>query len=258
MNKNVFAGLIKTVFLYGVIGFMGYMTWHAVYNAMGDPWVSWLSLFLFDGGAYSGYKMLTGDAGGQHQRTAAKIILWCDFLLAAAMVAGALDILPTQTIRVVMLLSAGFNGWALYYYETHTPEYMEQAQDQDESDELTEAARRNRKKLHREAVRQADANISRQAIQLGNLLSLRATSMLKYEMRLPMTDAERNAFEGEVIDAETLPAPADVPPTAGQVAGLWEAVQTFFTGRRRNTRRATPSTLDASQPSEPSAEDPKV
>lgn len=240
-QNNVMSGWIKTLFLYGVIGFMAYTTWHAVMRATADPLLAGLSLFLFDGGAYAGYRMLVGEAEGAPQRSAAQVVLWTDFLLAAAMVAGALEILPAVAIKYIMLCSAGFNGWALYFYETHKPETLEQMQEQDERDSLVEAARRNRKKLHRESMRQADANIAKEAIQLGALLSLRATSILKYEMRLPMTENEQKAFENDIIDAQALPVPEPIP---AQSLGFMDYIKTFFTRRRHTTPQGTASTQD--------------
>jgi hypothetical protein len=242
-RKDVLSGWIKNLFLYGVIGFMAYTTWNAVMLATENVVLASLSLFLFDGGAYAGYRMLVGDAEGAPQRSAAQVVLWADFLLAGAMVAGALEILPPNTIRYVMLVSAVFNGWALYYYETHRPETLEQMQEQDEKDSITEAARNNRKKLHREAMRQADANISRQAIQLGTLLSLRATSQLKFDMRLPMTEDERKAFEDDIIDVQALPAPADMP--IQQQLGFVDFLKGLFTRGPRMPLQNTHSQQDA-------------
>jgi hypothetical protein len=255
-NKNIMSGWVKTLFLYGVIGFMAYTTWHAVYLATNNKILATLSLFLFDGGAYAGYKMLVGDAEGAPQRSAAQIVLWADFALAAAMVAGALEILPANTIKYVMLASAAFNGWALYYYETHQPETIEQMLEQDEADDLAEAARRNRRKLHREAMRQADGNISRQAVQLGTLLSLRATSMLKYEMRLPMTQDEQAVFEGEIIDTNALPAPVET--SSAPTMGLLEYLKTFFTQGQRNMRYALPSKQEDHSGSSNDQDDPQI
>src|SRR5687768_1720320 len=118
-NKIVSSGWIKTAFLLGVLGFMGYTTYHAVYSATSDTVIAWLSLFLFDAGAFASYRMYIGDAEGAPQRTAAKWLLWVDFLLAAAMVAGALEIMPPDAIKYIVFISAGINGAALYFYETH-------------------------------------------------------------------------------------------------------------------------------------------
>ena len=70
-NKIVSSGWIKTAFLLGVLGFMGYTTYHAVYSATSDTVIAWLSLFLFDAGAFASYRMYIGDAEGAPQRTAA-------------------------------------------------------------------------------------------------------------------------------------------------------------------------------------------
>jgi hypothetical protein len=244
MNK-VSSNWIKTIFLYGVIGFMGYMTYTAVMMALGNRVVALLSIFLFDGGAYSGYQMYVGNAEGAHQRHAARVILWIDFLLAGFMVAGGLTLLPSHTILYVMLTSAVFNGGVLYYYETHKPETMAQMQEQDEQDLMAEAAAKSRKKLHKEAMRQANVNISKQAIRLGNLMSLRATAQLKYDMRLPMTEQELKAFREDAIDAEVaeLPAPDGMP----QQFGFWEYLKTFFTRKLHTTLQGM-----LSQPEEPS------
>jgi hypothetical protein len=247
MNK-VGSNWIKTIFLYGVIGFMGYMTYSAVILALpGNQLAAVLSIFLFDGGAYAGYKMFTGDAEGAHQRHAARVILWIDFVLAGFMVAGGLTLLPPHSILYVMLISAVFNGGVLYYYETHQPETLSQMQEQDEQDALIIAAARNRKKLHKEALRQADVKISKQAGPLGNLMALRATAQLKYEMRLPMTEQEMKAFKEDVIDAEVaeLPAPADMP----QAFGFWEYLKTFFTQKLRTMLPSTQLSQDESLPS---------
>lgn len=247
MNK-VSSQWIKAIFMLGVIGFMGYMTYSAVMIATGNRLTAFLSIFLFDGGAYSGYQMYVGNAEGAHQRHAARVILWIDFILAAFMVAGGLTLLPPHSILFVMLASAAFNGGVLYYYETHDPETLEQAQEQDERDALALAATKNRKKLHKEAMRQADNNIMRQASALGALLSLRATAQLKYDMRLPMTETELKAWNEDVIEAEEIPAAA-LPAPAAQPSRAWDFLSRFFGRGQRTMQHATPSQQDAPQPS---------
>jgi hypothetical protein len=246
MNKKVSSEWIKTIFLYGVIGFMGYVTFSAVMKATGDYILAGLSLFLFDGGAYAGYQMLTGHAEGAHQRTTAKAVLWTDFLLAGFMVAGGLDLIPGLTVRVVMLISAVINGGFLYYYETHSPDTLEDAQEQDEADAQTLAAARNRRKLYKQAIKRADMNIAHQAPALGDLMALRAQAELKNAMRLPMTAKELKAWNEDVIEAEEIPALPDYAQP--QPLGFWELIKGFFTRGQRMPSHVTPSQPDAPQP----------
>jgi hypothetical protein len=248
-QKDVISGWIKGIFMFGVVGFMAYTTWHAVYNATADKWLATLSLFLFDGGAFSGYRMLVGDAGGSHQRASAQSILWIDFVLAAAMVAGALDLLPANAISVIILLSAGFNGWATYYYHTHDPKTLEQMELQNEDDAKVDAVRTNRKMLFDESMRQARAEISRQSRSLGTLMALRAQAELKNAMHLPMTEDEISAWNENIIDVKALPAPADIPV---QTLGFTDFLKGLFTRGQRMPLQNTPSKQDALLPSDQS------
>jgi hypothetical protein len=249
-NKIVSSQWIKSAFLLGVAGMLGYTTWTAVHKATGDPILSWLSLFLFDIGAFCSYRMYVGDAEGAPQRTVAKWLMWLDAGLAAAMAGGALELLPAVSIRYIVWISAGVNLFALYSYETHTPALLLQFQAQDEQDLQAQAAQRNRRELFNHSMRQADANIRRQAPAMGALMALRAQAELKYQMNLPMTQDELAAWNEDVIDAEALPRPAELPAPARGGLSFWDFLSRTF-GRARHTERpGTPSPQDAPSPSD--------
>jgi hypothetical protein len=226
-QSNVYASWALAIFFLGVTALMGYTTWHAVFNATHDPIMSWLSLFVFDAGAFAGYQMVVGNAKGAEQRASAQAILWIDFALAAAMVGGALDKLPTGTIGYVVWVSVAFNALALYYYKTHSLEVMKKMQDQDEEDSKEAFIRLQRKTLFEEASKQAKANLRREARELGALWAFRTQIDFKLGLDMPLNEDERKVFDNDVIDAKALPVPADMP--IEQPLGFLELLKGLFT-----------------------------
>jgi hypothetical protein len=256
MNKSTLSTWIGNAFIYGVLIFMGALTYRGVHAATGDMLISALSIALFDGGAYAGYRLLIGHAQGDEQRTAAQTILVIDFLLACGMVAGGLFLIPSTTVLWIMLGSAVFNGGMGYFYKTHDPEVLQDAKEREIEDaefenhmsELKEHVRRQRE-LYRIAQQQARITLEREGQILGAALAKRATARIKNRMRLVMSDAERKALEADVIEAKAedvpqLPAPAD-----NYIPG-W--VQSFFgwlRGGQRSPQSTEPTTTTASSDS---------
>lgn len=249
-QKNVYAGWILGIFFLGVAALMAYTTWHAVYNGTQDKVMAWLSLFVFDAGAYAGYMMLIGNAKGAEQRAAAQVVLWVDFALAAAMVGGALDKLPTGAIGYIVWISIAFNLLAVYYYKTHSPETMKQMQAQDEDDAKETFLREQRKILFEESSKQAKLNLQRQARNLGALWAIRTQIDFKRALDMPLEQYEQDVFDKDVIDLKALPVPDTSDMPIQQSFGFADLLKSFFTRRQRMPLQNTHSKQDTSLPSD--------
>jgi hypothetical protein len=248
-QRKIVSNGIVDAFVYGIFIFMGYMTWHSIYNVMGDKWMAWLGLLLFDGGAYAGYHMWTGASTSSQQVIAGKAILIADFIMAGGMIAGRLDILNPEQIRYLMLIATVINGAFLYYFKVSSAEVIEHMLEQEQKHEEDDNERKRVRNLHREAARQADAMVERQAIPMGTLMALRAAARLKYRLQLPMTEDEAKAFQGEVIDAESIPVPSLPSPTP-MTLGFWDFWKSFFTRNLHTTQQGMQSQQVESSKSE--------
>jgi hypothetical protein len=178
----------------------------------------YFALALFDGGALAWLSAFIYKAKGMQQRTTALLMTCLDLAGVLLMVAGRiftggqeLTDIPAglgQAVIYGLIGATLLNLAAVYYYHLNEPDTVEAIEAQSLEDELTE-----------EALRQARAQIKREAQALGFTLAARVTANIKYRMRLPMTPAERRQWDAKVIEGKVKDEPAEAPqylPAPGQ------------------------------------------
>lgn len=205
-----------------------------------NPAAKYYALALFDGGALVWLGMFAYQARGVPQRGVSLLMFCLDFLGVILMTIGGVYMGGQALADIPAWLgSALVNGvigatlanvGAAYYFHLNNPETRESMQAQSLEDTINE-----------EAIRQARANVEREARQLGSIMARRATARIKYRLALPMSVNERSEWEGETIEATaedvpTLPAPADDVPA-------WvRTVFRFFGEGRKQPRQSAEST----------------
>jgi len=221
---GIFAGLLALI----AVSMGVWMTWLVMGRVLpGNELARYMALAFFDGGALGWAGVYVYLARGTPQRAVSLWLLVWDLAGVVAMVIGEILLGGQQLVIIppwlgkfivdTVIATFAINLIAWYYYHTNAPETREAINAQDLEDELTE-----------QAERQARASIEREAQQLGALLAGRVTSRIKYRMRLPMTQTEREQWEaGEVVEAETLPQPA-LPAPAGDRVSLWSWLKSFL------------------------------
>jgi hypothetical protein len=148
-------------------------------------------------------------------------------------------------INGTTIVMAG-NLIAAYYFHANSIETRAAVQAQELEDELVE-----------EAYSQTRASIRRDARPLASVMANRATAEIKYRMRLPMSEIERSAFDGEIVegqmeDVKALPAPTT--NTLGAMFGNW--LKAFFMGGQTSPKQSSDITTSgntASNSSGPTA-----
>lgn len=171
-----------------------------------DPLTPYFALALFDGGALAWLAAWTGHARGLMQRSISVIMLVLDLAGVVLLSAGRLlgggqtmtEIPPALAMAVIygVIGATLANLAAIYIFHVTDPATMEDIETAILEDTL-----------QAEAMKQAQANIERQAQQLGAILAARATGKLKYRLALPMAENEST----EVINAKA----ADLTPQPG-------------------------------------------
>ncbi len=169
----------------------------------GDNLTPLFALSLFDGGAIAWLLAFTGHAKGLIQRAISIIMLVVD-LLGVALLSSArlwtggqtLADAPEQIGNYVIWGIVGatlLNLAAIYIFHMTDPDVLEGT----ETGVLMDT-------LRDEAMKQAQASIEQQAQQLGAVMAARATGLLKYNLRLPMsTDEAQHVIEAQARDVET-------------------------------------------------------
>lgn len=226
---GVFAGLLALV----AVAMGVWMTWLVMGRVLpGNETARWMALAFFDGGALGWAGVYVYKARGTPQRAVSLWLLVWDLLGVVAMVIAeiliggqALVAIPAWIGKFIIntvIATFALNLVAWYFYHTNAPETREAITAQDLEDELTE-----------QAERQARAQIERESQQLGMLLAGRVTSRIKYRMRLPMSETEAEQWRGEIVDAETMPSPAQLPapPAEGVPAWLMSVLRFFGRGQ---------------------------
>lgn len=196
-----------------------------------NPAAKYYALALYDGGALVWLGMYAYKARGVPQHGISLLLFGLDFLGVILMTAAGVymggqslaDIPAWMGSAVVLgvIASTLANVGGAYYYKLNDPDTRESIQAQSLEDTISE-----------EAMQQARANVEREARALGQIMATRATARLKYRLALPMTETERAAWDGEIIEVN-----ADDIPALPQPQGLsfWEYLKSFF-GRGRSTR----------------------
>lgn len=213
-----------------------------------DALLKYMALALFDGGVIGWLLAFTTIAKGTPQRGISLTMTVVNFLGVAAMaIAGiflggqTLADVPGwvgMTVVVITILATVANAGAYYYYHANSPQVIEEIQNQELEDELNE-----------EALEQARYNTMRKAQQLGAIMADRVTARLMYRLRLPMSEAEAAAWQGETIDAQAYD-PAALPAPPMQRPTFWENFISFFGGglsRRRYASQQQKNYADSSQ-----------
>jgi hypothetical protein len=219
-----------------------------------NPTAKWYSLALFDGAALVWLGLYRYKAKGTPQRGVSLMLFVFDFACTVLMAAGGIYLggqtlanVPTwlgQWIINVLIGATLANVGAGYYYKISDPEAREEAQAQSLEDEINE-----------EAFKQARANIRREARQLGSIMSQRATSRIKYRLALPMTEEERAAWEGEIVEGQVVP-PLQLAAPADEVPAWVRGVFRFF-GRGGSRPHYQSEPITTTPTSEPSSNEPK-
>lgn len=202
----------------------------------GNVYMQWLAIGFFDAGALVWWLMYIIKARGTAQRGAALVIFIVDLMGAVLMIAGELWLggqtlatppawLARTLINGTIAVMAG-NLIAAYYYHANAPDVIAAREMEEDIDELEAEART-----------QARAAIRRDARPLASVMAIRNTAQVKYRLRLPMTEQERSAWDGEIVNGEVKDLPA-LPAPADDVPGWVKAVFRFF-GNGRNSRPET-------------------
>jgi hypothetical protein len=185
-----------------------------------DPLTPYFALALFDGGALAWLMAWTGHARGLAQRAISAIMLVLDLIGITLLAAGRLlgggqtlvavsDSLATAVIYGVIGATL-INLAAVYAFHITDPDVMEEI----ETGLLVDTIRA-------ESQKQASANIESQAQQLGAIMAARATGNLKYNLRLPMNEAEAaNVIEVQSRDVASVP-PRLPEPKKASVLDVW-------------------------------------
>lgn len=157
-----------------------------------DPLTPYFALALFDGGAIAWLAAWIGHARGMAQRSISVIMLLLDLagivLLSAGRLLGGgqtMTDIPQALAQAVIYGVIGAtlaNLAAIYAFHITDPQTVEDIETAILEDTL-----------QAEAMKQAQANIEREAQQLGAILAARATGKLKYRLALPMADSEAAA-----------------------------------------------------------------
>lgn len=240
--------LYPALFL-GALITSGTMTWEVIgFILPGNTFMQWLSIGFYDGGAFVWWLMHVMKARGTRQRASSLFIFAVDLIGAGFMIyadlylAGQVLATPPEwlgrwlinatTIVMFANLAAG------YYYHANSPEDIDDAQNQDLDDELNEEARQ-----------QARATVEHEAPALASVMAVRATARLKARLALPMTNAERAAWDGEIIEGEVVPA----LPYSRRVT-FWDHVANFFGLGQSMPSQGTPSSTNS--PTSTNQQDP--
>ncbi|MEO7841615.1 MAG: hypothetical protein ABIU06_19920 [Anaerolineales bacterium] len=238
---GVFAGLLSII----AVGMGVWMTWLVMGRVLpGNLTARFMALAFFDGGALGWAGVYVYKARGTPQRSISLWLLVWDLLGVVAMVIGEILIGGQELVAVpawigkfiidTVIGTFALNLVAWYYYHTNAPETREAITAQDLEDELTE-----------QAERQARAAIERESQQLGALLAGRVTSRIKYRMRLPMSETEAEQWRGDIVDAEALPSPAQLPAPVSDGVPVWlmGLLHRFFGHGRSQPAASEPTTV---------------
>lgn len=255
-NKRLawLAGILAGLLAITAVAMGVWMTWLVMGLVLpGNQTARFMALAFFDGGALGWAGVYIYKARGTPQRAVSLWMMVYDLAGVVAMVIAEIFLGGQQLVDIplwlgrfivdTVIITFALNLIAWYYYHTNQPEVREVITAQELEDELTE-----------QAERQARANVEREAQQLGALLAGRVTSRIKYRMRLPMTQTEREQWEAsEVVDAETLPQPALPAPATYDSMPVWLAglLQRFFGKGQPQPQPSEPTTT--TPPSAPSS-----
>jgi len=183
----------------------------------GDEITPYFALALFDGGALAWLGAWLFHARGLYQRALAVIMLVLD-LAGVVMIAGARLLSGGQTLTDApewlgaaiiygVLLWTALNLIAIYAFHVTEPETMQLIEMQVLEDTI-----------QAEAIEQARANVESEVQALAGVIAARVTGRMKYKLRLPVSNYETQALQGETIDetgalieSPALSAPAQRP-----------------------------------------------
>lgn len=171
----------------------------------GDEITPYFALALFDGGALAWLGAWLFHAKGLYQRALAVIMLIAD-LAGVVMIAGARLLSGGQNLTdppawlgaaiiYGVLLWTALNLIAIYAFHVTEPETMQQIEMQVLEDTIQQ-----------EAIEQARANVESEVQALAGVIAARVTGRMKYKLRLPVSDHETQALQGEIIDPQQDPA----------------------------------------------------
>lgn len=238
MRWFISAGAI--VFFISVVLWTASLTLEVMsYVLPNNPVVKYFALAIYDIGALVWLGLYTYQAKGTPQRGISLLLFMVDFAGVVLMTAGGVY-LGGQTLASVpvwmggaivnaVIFSTLANVGGAYYYHLSNPGTREAIQAQELEDHLTA-----------EAMRQARANVQREARQLGAIMARRATARIKYRLALPMSQDERAEWDGETIEGQVIEPQALPAPAGDDVPGWVRGVLRFF-GRGRIQHQQPPA-----------------
>ena len=191
------------LFIAMVLGWTAMQTFAAVHAVMPESIIApYVALGLFDVGALAWLFAFLKHAQSS-QRTIAFWMTFVDLTGIMLMVGGSLQLFSARTIALTLLSATIGNVFAVYIYHMNSPANrtaiaIQSFKDMTFDESLKQAERITRANIH----------------EHGAVMALGLLAQFKYDLGLPMSEAEKKALTDDVIDANAIdlsPVVRDAP-----------------------------------------------